>query len=121
MSDVLIIDDDRPTRAAIRAALENAGFDVGEAENGRVALDALEAGASPDLLLLDLDMPVMDGYELLEHLRENPRLVGLPVVVVSAFEYDGRLLRSQGYVKKPLRADQVVAIARTWSRGRARA
>ncbi len=82
---VLVVEDDDATREMIRRTLEKSGWRVVEAENGRVALGRLEAGV-PDLVLLDLMMPEMDGFELLERMRDRVEWRAVPVVVVTAKE-----------------------------------
>ncbi len=79
----LVVDDDPRIRQMLRRGLERAGWSVMEAENGRVALSRVNE-TTPDLLLLDLMMPEMDGFELLETLREREAWREIPVVVVSA-------------------------------------
>ena len=73
------------TRAALRRALEREGWDVVEAENGRAALQRM-AERAPDLVLLDLMMPEMDGFEFLEALRARESWRTIPVVVITARE-----------------------------------
>jgi PAS domain S-box-containing protein len=82
---VLIVDDSSDNRRLLRAMLEKQGWTVREAEHGREGLEALEQ-ALPDAILLDLMMPVMDGFEFAEHLRRNERWRLIPVVVVTAKE-----------------------------------
>ena len=82
-SDVLLIDDDADTRARMRTALSRDGWSVAEAENGRDGLDKV-AAARPHVILLDLNMPVMDGFDCFEHLRAMPGCADIPVVVLTA-------------------------------------
>ena len=82
---VLVVEDDESARALIRRALEAEGWEVDEAENGRVALERL-AVQEPALVLLDLMMPEMDGFEFLEALREGEDPSPVPVVVITAKE-----------------------------------
>ncbi|MCA9667766.1 MAG: response regulator [Myxococcales bacterium] len=85
---VLIVEDDEDTRTLMRRTVEGIGHEVIEAENGQVALDKLDAlGGRPDIVLLDLMMPVMDGFTFLGRLREQPRYDDMPVVVVTAREF----------------------------------
>ena len=83
--DVLIIDDDADTRARIRKVLERDGWSVTEAENGQDGLDKL-AIAKPGIILLDLTMPVMDGFAFLEAMRAKPECADIPVVVLTALD-----------------------------------
>jgi signal transduction histidine kinase/DNA-binding response OmpR family regulator len=81
--EILVVDDDVETRQLMRRTLEAKGFTVAEATDGRQAL-ALARERRPSLMLLDLIMPVMDGFDTLNHLREDPRTADLPVVVLTA-------------------------------------
>ena len=82
---VLVVEDDAAARELIRRALESEGWEVDEAENGRVALEHL-AEAKPALVLLDLMMPEMDGFEFLEAMRLGDESARVPVVVITAKE-----------------------------------
>jgi CheY-like chemotaxis protein len=81
----LVVDDDKDTRDWLRGVLVEEGWTVSEAENGLVALDRLGTAtrAVPDLILLDLMMPKMDGFEFLEEIRKNEKWKNIPVVVVT--------------------------------------
>ena len=82
---VLVVDDDHDVREALREVLEDHGYQVLEAGNGHDALALLRREASPPcLILLDIMMPVMDGWEFRAAQREDPALAGIPVVVLSA-------------------------------------
>ncbi len=80
---VLVVDDDAETREMVRRLLERAQWDVDEADNGISALDRI-AGDPPDIILLDLMMPEMDGFEFLAQIGEDERWRALPVVVMTA-------------------------------------
>jgi CheY-like chemotaxis protein len=109
---VLVVEDDSDVRECVKMVLEEAGFLVVTAANGAEAERALANMEDPCVMLLDLVMPVMNGWELLEHLRRDGRIAhGLRVVVVSASI--GRPLG--GTVKcmrKPVRVDQLLATVR---------
>ena len=79
----LLVDDDEVVRRGVRQALEPIGWKVTEAENGQVAVDSL-ATARPDVIILDLMMPKMDGFEFLDELRGRPDWQEIPVVVITA-------------------------------------
>jgi PAS domain S-box-containing protein len=83
---VLVIDDDPEMRAMTRQMLERMGMSVGEAENGERGLAWLEANQLPSIILLDLMMPTMDGFEFLERMQQNDAWSGVPVVVVTAMD-----------------------------------
>ncbi len=85
--DILVVDDDPDARARLRAVLQRDGWTVSEASNGREALD-LVAHAPPQLILLDLTMPVMDGFAFLHELRGRPGCGNIPVVVLTARDLD---------------------------------
>jgi signal transduction histidine kinase/DNA-binding response OmpR family regulator len=93
---VMVIDDDTGARAMVRRLLSDEGWNVIEAENGRVALERLRHGV-PDLILLDLMMPVMDGFAFLGELRKNSKYLEIPVVIVTGkdvTEQERRFLNS---------------------------
>jgi CheY-like chemotaxis protein len=83
VTHVLIVEDDATTRDGLAEVLELEGFSVSRAENGRVALSQLQAGLRPDVVVLDLVMPVMDGLRFLKTIRATRHAV-LPVMVVTA-------------------------------------
>lgn len=85
--DVLVVDDDPEARLRLRTALERSGWTVVEASNGAEALAQVEA-AVPRVILLDLTMPVMDGFAFLHALRERPGCGEIPVVVLTARDLD---------------------------------
>ncbi|MFP6633651.1 MAG: response regulator [Planctomycetota bacterium] len=82
-SSVLVVEDDSATREMMRRTLEKEGWSVIEAENGRIGLERL-AEAKPDLILLDLMMPEMDGFEFVSHLQADADNRSIPIVVVTA-------------------------------------
>lgn len=110
---ILIIDDEVLNRRVLRKILESDGFRVMEAENGRVAFDILKKKEPPiALALLDLSMPVMDGYELLEKLKQTGLLVQVPVIVTTGNNQDDEEVKSLRYgasdfITKPYKVDVV--------------
>ena len=106
MKTILIVDDSPFTRKAIRRIIEPMGLDVEEAGDGVEALSHLEGGSSPDMILLDVDMPEMDGLTFLKTLRSREDLVQPPVVMcttVNALTKIAEALESGAdeYVMKP--------------------
>jgi CheY-like chemotaxis protein len=81
---VLVVDDDPDCRDSIVCWLDHAGYRVVAATDGRTALDLLHYGVVPDVIMLDLRMPVMDGWSFRRHQRADPRHASIPVIVVSA-------------------------------------
>ena len=97
---VLLVEDDAATRQVTRAILEKEGWKVSEAENGRVALESMER-ERPSLILLDLMMPEMDGFEFAAQVRRHPEWRSIPIVVVTAHDLsDEERRRLNGYVEK---------------------
>lgn len=84
-SPILLVEDDASTRQMMRDMLETDGWSVYEADNGRAGLESLQ-NVTPDLILLDLMMPYMNGFEFLKHLRENKNWQSIPVVVITAMD-----------------------------------
>jgi signal transduction histidine kinase/CheY-like chemotaxis protein len=96
---VLVVDDDDAARARTRIILEKEGWKVSEAENGRVALECMER-ERPVLILLDLVMPEMDGFEFADRVRRHPEWRSIPIVVVTAQDLSGaERRRLNGYVE----------------------
>jgi CheY-like chemotaxis protein len=79
----LLVDDDEVVRRSVRQALEPIGWQVTEAENGQVAIEAMTAGR-PDVIILDLMMPKMDGFQFLDEWRRRSEWQDIPVVVITA-------------------------------------
>jgi CheY-like chemotaxis protein len=88
-ASVLVVDDDEAIRDVIAEVLRDEGYEVVCAENGLQALHELGRAHQPDLVLLDLMMPVMSGWEVLEQIQANEELSRIPVVVVSAMAAPG--------------------------------
>lgn len=83
--EVLVVEDDNDLRESLSQALRDHGYTVTQAENGQQALDLLHAGARPSVILLDLMMPVLNGWELRDALRDDPALADIPQLVISAY------------------------------------
>jgi CheY-like chemotaxis protein len=106
MTKILIAEDNAVNRELLRELLEMRGYTVVEACDGDEALRMIEQ-TQPDILLLDIGMPVLDGFAVVRKIRENPRLASLPVVAVTAYAMQGdreRILNSNfdGYLSKPV-------------------
>jgi CheY-like chemotaxis protein len=105
---ILVIEDDRDIRECMADALEMEGYAVASAGNGREALDRLRRGLRPDLILLDLLMPVMNGWEFRQVQLADPLLAGIPVVIVSASAPGGT--RPAHHLPKPFGIDDLLAV-----------
>jgi two-component system cell cycle response regulator DivK len=108
MERVLIVDDNRASRDLIRAILKTVPCDIIEAADGREALNLMQQ-QRPDLVLLDVDMPGLDGLAVVKHIREDTSLADLPVVAVTAFAMEGDREKGMAagftvYLTKPVRA-----------------
>ncbi len=108
MTNVLIAEDNAVNRELLRELLEARGYTVVEACDGQEALRMIEQ-IHPDILLLDIGMPVMDGFAVMHKIRENPRLATLPVLAVTAYAMQGdqeKIMKSgfNGYLSKPIDA-----------------
>lgn len=118
MGKILIVDDEAPIRALMRATLSMAGHSVTEASGGEEALEKIKK-TNFDLVVLDIMMPVTDGYEVLERVKAIPSRAGLPVIVVTAkaYESEGIMREMTGgaidHISKPFDpADLEAAVAR---------
>jgi CheY-like chemotaxis protein len=81
---ILVVDDDNDLRETLQMLLEASGFSVAVAANGRAALEHLRTGTRPRLILLDLMMPEMNGWQFLEHARRDASLASIPIVIMTA-------------------------------------
>jgi CheY-like chemotaxis protein len=120
-SQVLLVDDDESLRETFSDILRDEGYSVSAAENGRSALLYLASHDLPQVIFLDLMMPVMSGAEFREKQLAEPRLVDIPVIVMSAADRGGvisKRLRADGFVSKPPSAKVVLdTVARYCERG----
>jgi CheY-like chemotaxis protein len=109
---LLVVDDNGDYRDMLRAVLEDEGYRVHTAANGHVALDLLLAGRIPDLILVDLLMPEMDGATLIAEMKARPALSLIPVVAMAgdSGHVVGAALVCEGYLRKPIGADEVLAV-----------
>jgi CheY-like chemotaxis protein len=106
MKKILIAEDNAVNRELLRELLELRGFEVSEACDGQQALDALAQG-KPDLLILDLGMPVLDGFGVIRRIRAEPGLAKLRVLAATAYAMRGDKERAleagfDGYLSKPI-------------------
>ena len=109
---VLVVDDDADIRDSLAEVLDEDGFAVLTASNGREAFEVLHnASAKPSVILLDMTMPVMDGWEFRKAQRKDPELASIPVAVLSAqpnVETAVKSIDAAAYLRKPLSVDDLI-------------
>jgi two-component system, chemotaxis family, chemotaxis protein CheY len=110
-ASVLVVDDDDDIREAICGVLEAEGYSTMSAENGEVALRAIDRGRRPCVVLLDLMMPVMNGWDFMRAVAHNRDLDELPVIVVSAYS-EQQAPGAKRILKKPLDVKALLAAVR---------
>jgi two-component system cell cycle response regulator DivK len=111
MPRILIVEDKASSRELLRTVLEQQGYEVVEANDGEQAL-ALIRGQSLDLVLMDLQLPQRNGYDVLQEIRSNPKLAAIPVVAVTANAMPGDREKVMaagftGYISKPVALTQL--------------
>jgi two-component system cell cycle response regulator DivK len=115
---ILVVEDQEDNRQILRDLLGNAGYELTEAENGEEAIAAV-AKQRPDLILMDIQLPVMDGYEATRRIRTNPDLNSVPIIAVTSYALTGdedkaRAVGCDGYVSKPYSPRDLLAKVRTY-------
>jgi CheY-like chemotaxis protein len=107
--EVLVVDDDLSTREALSDLLQDRGYSVIGAADGREALNYLRYASAPRIIILDLMMPVMNGWEFLEHQSRDPALLDIPVIVLTATppRYP---LPARAVLRKPIQFESLVEI-----------
>lgn len=116
---VLVVDDDADVRGTVADALAGDGFEVLTAANGLEALNALRDAILPDMILLDMMMPEMDGPAFRAEQLKQPALARIPVVVFTAYgvpRETAERLGAHGYLKKPTRLDDLLRTVRRFTR-----
>ena len=110
---ILLIEDNEQNLYLTTFILEKNGYEVVQARNGREGIE-LSTSISPDLILLDIQLPVMDGYAVADEIKSNPLLAEIPIVAVTSYAMAGdreRILAAGciGYIEKPINPDTFVA------------
>jgi CheY-like chemotaxis protein len=109
--DILLAEDDEDLREAMVDTLHDAGYSVEAVGNGRDALEWLEDSVEPPkIILLDLMMPVMDGWQFLDERRKTPKVASVPVVVLSANGSFTEKGETVAFLRKPVRVKPLLAI-----------
>ena len=114
---VLVVEDDVSLRGLLVEVLTQAGYRVLTAANGRDALSCLRGGEPVALILLDLLMPLMDGWQFRAEQRRDPGLRHIPVIVVSGepcLPYEAEVLGAAAYLEKPTPISRLLGAVRTW-------
>lgn len=119
MANILVVEDNDDVREMMAVTLELEGYAVSTAINGRDALNKLQTGDKPSLILLDLMMPVMNGWEFQRARENDPVLKQVPVVVVSAATSEQmHQTDADAYLPKPLDMDELLLVIGTFCNGR---
>jgi two-component system cell cycle response regulator DivK len=105
MKKILVIEDTPDNRRIIRLVMERAGYEVVEAVNGAEGIE-MARSTRPDLILMDIQLPVIDGYEATRRLKADPDLKAIPVIAVTSYALSGdeaktRAAGCDGYMAKP--------------------
>jgi len=113
---ILVVEDQEDNRQILRDLLGNAGYEMVEAENGEEALAAV-AREQPDLILMDIQLPIMDGYEATRRIKSDPATKSIPIIVVTSYALSGdegkaREAGCDAYVTKPYSPRQLLAKVR---------
>ncbi|HKB11791.1 MAG TPA: response regulator [Vicinamibacterales bacterium] len=112
---VLIVEDDEDLREMMAQLLTLEGFETATVANGREALEYLHNASKPDVILLDLMMPVMDGWEFRRQQQADPLLALVPVIILSALDQNrAATLDATAFLKKPLDFDRLLSLVRTY-------
>lgn len=114
---ILVADDNEDTRLLVSMILNKMGFQCVTAESGRAALDRLESGLSPDLILSDVMMPEMDGYTFFQNVQKRPEWRRIPFIFFTMKDsiddiQKGRELGVDDYLTKPIMPDALIAAVR---------
>jgi CheY-like chemotaxis protein len=116
---VLVVDDDARNIFALTTVLENQDMEVVSATNGRQAIELLERTPGLNVVLMDIMMPEMDGYETMREIRKNPQFRTLPILALTAKAMKGDREKclhagASDYIAKPVNTDQLLSLLRVW-------
>ncbi len=115
--NLLIVDDSASMRQLVSFALKDAGYDVTAAVHGKDALDKLNNGSKFEMVITDLNMPEMDGIELIKQLRQKPGYKFTPVIMLTTESQDlkkqeGKAAGATGWIVKPFTPEQLLGVVR---------
>ena len=111
---IVVVEDDKAIREVIQQVLELSGYRVFTASNGKEGVELLKKTEKPGVVLLDLMMPVMDGYEFLANQKKDAQISGVPVVVLSASGVAEKPAGAQGYYQKPIELGDLLKVAQEY-------
>ncbi len=116
---MLVVDDDARNIFALTSVLENQDMQVLTATNGRQAIELIESTPGLSVVLMDIMMPEMDGYETMREIRKNPAFRTLPILALTAKAMKGdreKCLKAgaSDYIAKPVNTDQLLSLLRVW-------
>ena len=109
---ILIVDDDEGIRELLRLHLSSAGYEVNTAEDA-IAAGYMVLRSRPDLIITDVNMPHMDGFEFIAALKSDKSIPDIPVIFLTSVEegdHRGKQLGAVGYLTKPVRSDRLLAL-----------
>lgn len=120
---VWIVDDDSDVRDVVQTMLKILGYEPREFADARVPAQALLAGETPDLMIVDINIPVVNGLELLSFIRRKPRWVHMPVIILSSESDEERVeqvmrMGADGYIFKPVTIEELEMAIRSASQRR---
>ena len=115
---ILVVEDQEDNRQILRDLLTKNGYEIIEAENGEEALIAVEK-QRPDLIVMDIQLPILDGYEATRRIKANPELRSIPIIVVTSYALSGDETKAReagcdAYVTKPYSPRQLLAKIREY-------
>jgi two-component system cell cycle response regulator DivK len=115
---ILVVEDEEDNRQILRDLLTSGGYDMIEAETGQDAISAAEANR-PDLILMDIQLPILDGYEATRRIKADPSLRSIPVIAVTSYALSGdeakaRAAGCNDFVPKPFSPRQLLAKIRQY-------
>jgi two-component system cell cycle response regulator DivK len=115
---ILVIEDQEDNRRILRDLLSSVGYELIEAENGEDGV-AAAAAARPDLILMDIQLPLLDGYEATRRIKAQPALSAIPIIAVTSYALSGdedkaRAAGCEGYVTKPFSPRELLAKIREY-------
>jgi len=116
---ILLVDDDTRNVFALTKILQERGLEIVKAENGEQALEMLTLHSDIDLVLMDIMMPIMDGYEAMKRIRAQVKFQNLPIIALTAKAMKDDKLKcinagANDYITKPIDVDRLLSLMRVW-------